>query len=133
MPDDPADFDLIRFPSLPEGAFGALLQDGFPFAFTLERTFGQEVKIPKGLWPCQSTYFYRGGYDTYEILIPDHSRILFHKGNWEEDSEGCVLLGRRSGFLKGRPAVLESGLAFDEFMRRSRGRLRFTLLVQEVL
>ena len=133
-------FQLVRTLVVDDGAFGVLQAPELPgFAvFTLERTFDQAgraqlVKIPPGLYTCRSTWFYRGGYDTYEVeRVPGASRILFHKGNVERDSEGCVLVGRRRGELAGVPAVLESGLAFDELMRRTGGRETFELEVLEV-
>ena len=128
------EFDLARVAVREEGAFGVLLQDGLPFAVTLERTFeGLRVKIPAGRYVCRSSYFHRGGYDTYEVTgVRGHSRLLFHAGNTEDDSEGCILVGRRFGELSGRPAVLESRLGFDEFMRRAAGRPSFDLEVVEV-
>ncbi len=127
-------FELVRLPAAPEGAFGVLLQDGLPFGLTLERTYADlHVKIPAGRYVCRSSYFHGGGYDTYEITgVRGHSRLLFHKGNVEDDSEGCILVGRRFGELNGKPAVLESALAFDEFMRRTGGRQGFDLRVREV-
>jgi hypothetical protein len=130
-------FDLVRVAVHEDGAFGVLLEDGLPFALTLERTYDesgriQRVKIPRGTWLCRSSYYHGGGYDTYEVHVPGYRRLLFHKGNVEGDSEGCILLGRRAGKLNGQPAVLESRLAFDEFMRRTTGRPELHLRVREV-
>lgn len=137
MPDGP-DFDLVRVsPKNPAGAFGVLLQGEHPFAVTLERTFDWEgrirlIKIPSGAWQCRRTYFYRGGYDTYEVPVPGHSRLLFHKGNVEDDSEGCILVAQRYGVLDGQPAILASKQGFADFMLRTAGRVEFTLNVREV-
>ena len=128
-------FELVRMPAAPEGAFGVLFRDGLPFALTLEHTYADpRVKIPAGLYDCRSSYFHRGGYDAYEITgvaghTPDCSST---KGNVEDDAEGCVLLGRRPGELNGKPTILESALAFDEFMRRTAGRNGFQLHLREV-
>ena len=133
------DFELIRLCKEPEGAFGCLLQDRLPFAVTLERTYelpgrDQHVKIPPGSWVCRSTFYHKGGYDTFEVTdVPDHSRLLFHKGNVEDDAEGCILVGRRFGLLEGRPAILESRDGFLEFMRRTGGRPMLRLLIREAL
>jgi hypothetical protein len=131
-------FDLIRVsPKNTAGAFGVLLQERDPFAVTLERTYDwtgrlRLVKIPPGHWPCRRTYYYRGGYDTYEIKVPGHTRLLFHRGNVENDSEGCVLVGQRFGVLRGQPAILASTAGFLEFMRRTRGQPTFVLHVVDV-
>ena len=106
-----------------EGAFGVLLFDGIPICVTLERTYDDQakvVKIPPGTYQCKRSRYHRGGYDTFEIHVPGHSRILFHKGNVETHSEGCVLLGEQYGVLNGRPAILQSGVAFDEFMAKTK-------------
>lgn len=129
-----ADFGLVRVAVVETGCFGVLLESGIPIATTLERTYRlpggkQHVKIPDGLWTCWLTKFVRGGYDTYEVAeIPGHSRLLFHKGNAEDDSEGCILLG--SGYATAWPGVTLSGLAFREFMRRTKARAHFSLLVK---
>jgi hypothetical protein len=105
-----------------EGAFGVLLSDGIPFCVTLERTYDEGhkvVKIPPGRYHCTRSRYHRGGYSTFEITVPGHSRILFHKGNTEDHSDGCVLLGEQFGVLNGKPAILQSGAAFAEFMAKT--------------
>lgn len=137
------EFELVRIRRQPAGCFGVLLHHGYPFAVTLERTYelpggDQMVKIPPGVWSLQSRYFHRGGYDSYEVVnVPGHSLLLLHKGNAEDDSEGCILIGRRFGELwdskldAAAPAVLESALGFDDFMRRSGGRSELSLGIVE--
>lgn len=44
---------------------------------------------------------------------------LIHAGNSDEDVEGCVAIGMRSGIYKNRPGVFESQVA----MRKLRGLL----------
>lgn len=99
-----------------DGAFGVLLADGRPFVVTCERTFdGNRTVIENGTYPCVRSYFNRGGYDTFEIHVPGHSRVLFHRGNTETDSEGCVLIAESFGQLNSRTAVLDSRGGFAEF------------------
>jgi len=104
--------DLVRVAVRPEGAFGVLLDNGLPFAVTLEWTGPDlKTKIPDGTFSCVKTTYYGGGYTTFEVMnVPGHSRILFHKGNYEKDTEGCILVadafngswisGSRQGFAK---------------------------------
>jgi len=127
-------FSLVRVAQIPSGAFGALLYQGVPIAVTLERTYTvdsvETVKIPPGVWPCTRTRYYRGDYDTYEVHVQGHSRILFHKGNTEGDSEGCILVANSYGELRGDPAVLDSGVGFARFIDRCGGRPTFDLEVR---
>jgi hypothetical protein len=128
--------ELVRLAVVPDGAFGILKVDGLPWLATLERTYPisgvlQLVKIPAGTWTCKRTEFNRGGYDTFEVTgVPGHSRLLFHIGNSETDSEGCILLGRRFGALQGHWSVFDSRLAFYEFMGRFTAKDEFTLRVR---
>ena len=129
-------FKVVRVAVQPQGAFGVLLQGSLPFAVTLERTYplagsAQLVKIPAGLWHCTRTIFHRGGYPTYEIHVPSHTRLLFHKGNVEDDSEGCVLVGEAFSPIKSQPGVAASAAGFEEFMERAAAVPSFSLRVIE--
>lgn len=121
-------FKLIRVAVGPGGAFGVLLHNGIPFAVTLERVFEEKGQaspiIPPGTYTCRRTTFLRGGYPTYEIGgILGHSRLLFHVGNRETDSEGCVLVADsfQEGWVSG------SRVGFAKFMDRAAGRAEFAL------
>lgn len=127
---------LIRTHISIDGAFGVLqdAQDPAFALFSLERTWdpAQLITIPSGLFICRRSYFHGGGYDTYEITgVVGHDRLLFHILNVEEESEGCVGLGIRRGELRGEPAILDSTVAFEAFMRHTAGRAEFALSVTE--
>lgn len=108
-----------RVAKLPEGCFGAILHTGAPFGVTLERTFGRDVVIPAGEFLCVATKYHKGGYPTFEITgVAGHSRLLFHKANWETDLEGCVGIGEGFALLDGRLAIAQSGPAFAEFLQK---------------
>ena len=131
------DLSLVRVAVRFDGAFGVLLDRGAPFAVSCEHTYGQGttapiVKIPAGTYQCQRTYFAGGGYDTYEVTgVPGHSRLLFHRGNTEVDSDGCILVGEYFGEIGGVPAVMLSQMAFTAFMHRMAGRDSFSLEVRQ--
>src|SRR5574341_2041527 len=109
---------LKRVSILPEGAFGVLLWQDMPFAVTVERTYPdgqrgvQTVKIAPGVYECRRAHYNKGGYGVWQIIGGDVTRerlIYFHKGNIEEDVDGCVAVGEQFGFLNGKIAVLQSG------------------------
>ena len=108
---------LHRTSIVADGAFGVLKEEsGKPICLTLEHTFENlRTVITPGNYTCIRTQYYKGGYPTFEIQVPGHSRVLFHKGNTEDDSEGCVLLGTTLGRLKDKAAVLQSAPAYAAF------------------
>lgn len=100
-----------------EGCFGILKNGSNALCLTLERTF-DDVRpiIPAGTFNCVKTVFVRGGYGTFEITgVEGHTRLLFHRGNVETDSLGCILLGTTRGELNGEEAILGSAAAFAKF------------------
>lgn len=131
-------FSIIRVAIRRDGAFGVLLFLGLPFAVTLERTtydvLGDRhfVKIPPGHYRCVATWFQRGGYRTFEIMVPGHSRILFHKGNLATDADGCVLVAESYAIFSGLPGIGDSAGGFSEFMAKAGPRQGFDLDVFEV-
>jgi len=61
--------------------------------------------------------------------VPQRSGILFHHGNFEEDTSGCILLGLSAGKLRGEAAVKESKKAMDYF-RLLIGDEQFILIIK---
>jgi hypothetical protein len=126
---------ITRFLGSEHGTFGTLDVPGrsawYSF-FTLEEEWKNnqpsESCIPAGTYTLKKTVYFKRNIPTYEVMdVPGRSRILFHPGNTEEDTEGCVLLGMTLGVLAvrhdeetGRPnkklAVLKSRIAFEKFM-----------------
>ena len=127
---------LVRTSVIESGAYGVLhREDGTPFILTLEHTYeGLFVKIPDGVYTCRRTHFIAGGYDTYEICeVPGCARILFHIGNWESNSNGCVLVGTSFEIIVDRPGVSASSQAFREFMHVVGLEQEFQLVVKTVV
>lgn len=123
---------LIRDRYAEQGIFGTLRAEGISFQ-TLERAYpipgGFRPKLPTGEYQCVRGMhrLTRGEpFETFEIIgVKGHWGILFHVGNYNQDSSGCVLLGlRREG-----NAITGSRLAFFDFMNYLKGVDQFTLTV----
>src|SRR3990167_817689 len=113
-----------------DGCFSVLLWDGRPFAVSVERTFenGRRV-IENGSYLCRRGFFHRGGYETFEIIVPGHSEVKFHKGNVEIESLGCVLIAESFAVMNRIIAVADSKHGFQEFMELTKSREEFLMTV----
>lgn len=123
-------FELRTIAVIPDGAFSAFVVNGRPFAVTCEHTFddGRPI-IGNGVYRCRKTFFNRGQYESFEILVPGHDRVLFHKGNTEVDSRGCVLIGAGFTVIDGHAAIADSAKGFAEFWNLAKYFDAFDLVV----
>jgi hypothetical protein len=126
-------FKLIRIAGIQDGTFGVLLDEKTPFCLTVERPWLNNRKnescIPDGEYLCKRVKSPRFG-NTFEVnSVPDRTAILFHKGNIEDDTHGCVIVGEQYESLNGKIAVLASGKAMQEFLERTAGIQEFLFLV----
>jgi hypothetical protein len=118
---------IIRLEQSDEGALGSLVLKGALFCTTLEPDEGDPVKhqIPAGRYPCKRFHGVKWP-DTYEIIVPGHTAVLFHAGNTEEATQMCVILGQYPGKLKmgaaESRAILNSGNTFKNFMAYMNGK-----------
>lgn len=139
------DISLVVVARGPNGRFGVLRQAGLPFAVTLERTWddatapgGQRVVVPVGISHCRRSWFMRGNYSTFEIIVPGHTEVKFHILNVESQSEACIGVGESytqffptPGSPLLGPGIADSNRGFNEFMRRTQGLDAFDLNVIE--
>ena len=128
---------LKRVAHTADGVFGVLIHEGIPFAVTLEPEWKNNQRniscIPEGEYKCVRRKYHRGGYMTYEVTdVPNRSAILIHKGNTEDNSEGCILVGEQFETLNNKAAILQSGKAFDEFMEKLEGIETFSLYITSI-
>ena len=130
---------LLRTNAIEGGIFGRLLmKDGTVIAFTLEHAYplgnvpGYRAKIPPGVFLCvRGPHRLKGmteDFLTYEVTgITGHSGLIFHWGNYNADSEGCILLGtRREGDM-----VINSKIAFRRFLLLVEHKDTFFLVVED--
>lgn len=145
---------LIRNAFLESGIFGEIKNDKQEHLFfTLEHAFLQKdgsysPKTAPGNYNCRNDtgplhglHSLKNGvpFKAFEIEnVPPFegipvSGILFHIGNWNQDSEGCVLLGKAIGNMNNGGLMLtNSGIAFGEFMDILNQVDEFNLTVENI-
>lgn len=100
-----------------------------PF-FTLEnpkRSSNVDNRIPAGVYKCKP-YSGTKYKDVFEVQnVPNRSAILIHWGNFESDTEGCILVGDSAAMHGIRPAVLQSRVSFDRLRGLLAGVKEFEL------
>jgi hypothetical protein len=125
------DVFLIRTVTSDQGTEGFLtqLETGF-FCRTLELPWRDNKRsiscIPAGKYVVKIRQSNKYGKIYWVTKVPDRSWILIHSGNWAGDTEkgfkthvqGCILLGRKHGYLAEQRAVLTSRPTVKEFMRK---------------
>lgn len=127
-----------------DGVFGELLDEKFNHMFmTLEHAYKQEdgsyePKVPAGEYLCKRGLhqLHKGDpFDTFEVTgIEGHAGILFHVGNYNKDSEGCILLGTGIGLmLKGGKMLTASTQAFGKFINDMGNEKAFTLVIEKII
>ena len=96
---------LTRIANRSDGIFGKLTdENGNQIAVTLEHAYpvsegSFSAKIPTGEYVCKRSPHRLHGmtsdFITFQVMdVPNHDNILFHWGNYQADSDGCILLGR---------------------------------------
>jgi Family of unknown function (DUF5675) len=126
------------------GIFGEILDDsGNVVCTTLEHAYdsgnGNGSYLPKvapGIYKCIRHTPNRLPYETFEVTnVPNFdgnpvTGILIHKGNFDKDSEGCILVGATIASLTdGTKMVTSSAPTFNKFMSLQSGIDNFTLTV----
>jgi hypothetical protein len=107
------------------GIFGTLASDdGELNLYTLEHAFLQPDGsyapiIPPGTYTAVRRLSPKFGYDVFMIIgVIGHTFLEIHCGNWNSNSEGCVLLGMAR---QGNADILDSEIAFNKFMTKNEG------------
>lgn len=113
---------VLRLFETNDETIGLLSIDGQPFCFTLEDEYREdkisgETRIPAGRYPVVKRtvggFFERykrrfGSWHGYmlEVLgVPGFTDILFHCGNTDEDTSGCILVGDIADINRGLPGM----------------------------
>lgn len=135
---------LLRTDYLQSGIFGNLTNDDGSFSiYSLEHAFpvvpdisqisqNYAPAVPAGEYNCVRGMHQLEGmvepFETFEITnVPGHTGILFHSGNVNADSSGCVLIGM--SLIHGIE-ILQSKAAFAAFMAIMENIQSFLLTVK---
>ena len=138
---------ILTLYRLPQNEFytpGILVpEDKVPICVTLERLWKNNERGVSCIYgdreyALKRTIYHRHGYDTYEVICPPRERVLFHTGNINDDTHGCVILGeqfdpvlnKKTGIIE--PGVLSSGPAFKQFMKYMGEDVEAKLVIKEV-
>lgn len=132
---------LTRSAFRKDGIFGRLYNEhGVPVAYTLEHAYEQlgNLWLPKlyeGQFICvRGIHKLHNGipFETFEITgVKGHDNILFHAGNFDKDSEGCVLVGQAiAKQADGNQMITNSKHTFADLMSSLTGVREFMLTVQ---
>lgn len=128
----------------PNGIFGLLLDENSnQIAVTCEHTYTQgttnTAKVKHGVYTCQRHAPNRLPYETFELQnVPDFqgkpvTGILLHIGNYNTDSDGCILLGDNTAMVPANPKALmvtNSKVTFERFMELQKDIQTFTLTIE---
>jgi hypothetical protein len=134
------DLILRRFAYREDGIFGEILDDkGEHLFYTLEHAYYDKNKnyspiIPDGSYQCvrgeHRLAFAKDNFETFEITgVDGHSGLLFHVGNFNQDSNGCVLLGMELNRGSAYYSIKDSKIAFDKFIDMQIGYDQFTIVI----
>lgn len=106
----------------PYGIFGVLTHDDHTeICRTLEHAYEQpdgsfRPKVKAGVYMCiKGIHRLTKGdpFETFEVVgVKGHSGILFHTGNTNADSAGCILVGKKIE----NKALVQSRVAFLDLM-----------------
>lgn len=126
---------LIRNEFKINGIFGILTDDQNNIYATLEHAYLQPdgsyaPKTPMGPYTCKkglhTLEHHPIPFQAFEIQnVPGHSNILIHIGNYNKDSEGCILIGEK----KVGEMIINSKVSFQKFMDSLKDINSFELVI----
>lgn len=111
----------LRRQYFPEGTFGRLYWAGIETPiFTVERPWLSNARdvscLPEGVYACRPRHYHDGGYPATEVTnVPGRGPILFHRGNWVNETKGCILIGLEPQEAGGKRGVRDSAGAWEIF------------------
>lgn len=126
---------LHRFKQDAAGTFGLLVLDNKPLCVTCEDPWNDNQNniscVPEGTYQCVA---HNGAkYKNVWRLenVPGREAVLIHNGNTISNTEGCILVGEKLGYLAGRQAILNSVVTLNKL--REILPSNFTLTITNLL
>jgi hypothetical protein len=87
-------------------------------------------KVPSGIYTCTRRMSPKFGFEVFMLNnVPNCTFIEIHIGCFQEDSEGCILVGCGIGIENGFTMLTDSKIAFDHFMQLQQGVNMFKLTI----
>lgn len=119
-----------------DGTFGVFLWNNFPVCVTIELPWRDNLPevscIPTLSTICKRVNSPRHG-DTFEIIVPGRTHILFHGANTISDLLGCIGLAEFYHRFEGKAGVANpfKGAAMIEFHQITFGLNEFNLEITD--
>jgi hypothetical protein len=93
--------------------------EGKEICRTLENPIRETTKdsaIPIGTYECEKDN--HGKFQFYKVLnVPNRTAIEIHQGNYEKDTEGCILVGTSWAIMNNELAVTSSVKKMNEMKK----------------
>lgn len=86
--------------------------------------------IPEGVYKVVADN--KGKFKYWQILdVKNRDNIEIHQGNLEKDTRGCIIIGKKWGFIKDELAVLSSRVTIDKLKQNKILPDKFYLKITE--
>ena len=111
--------EIIRLETSLNGTFSTVRVNKQIFCHAIEPPERQnEVGrscIPEGIYNVMVTNSPHFGYAYKVRHVPGRTDILIHPGNIVGDTDGCIILGDKVGYLSNHRAVINSSATLEKF------------------
>jgi hypothetical protein len=127
--------EILRVEESDQGTRGVLRIGKVAFCVTLEPRDEENAtnisSIPAQQYICKRVETPKHG-ECFQVMnVPGRTSVLFHVGNTDKDTQGCIILGEKFGEVNSKAAVLSSRGAIYQFMLAMEPYDEFHLTITE--